>query len=217
MGLRSDEIWTMVNIMTANDKKSTPPTRTDADLVSNAIRLRIAGARRARGLTFDRLASMSGVSKGMLVHIEQGKANPSIATLCKVASALRVSVAELVEMPEEGRSPVRVNPAREPPTLWTGPRGGSAVLLVGTEGPDMLELWEWELRPGERFEAQPHSRGTRELIHVTEGTLALEVDGVTYAVENGGSAVARTERPHAYACTVGTKVRFTMVVFEPEQ
>ena len=33
--------------------------------------------------------------------------------------------------------------------LWRGPRGGTASLLAGSSGPDMLELWAWELRPGE--------------------------------------------------------------------
>ena len=41
----------------------------------------------------------------------------------------------------------------------------------------MLEMWQWELKPGERFEASRHGRGTRELIHVTSGRLFLEVEG----------------------------------------
>lgn len=206
----------MVNILTMNSNKSTT-VDDEAELVSKAIQSRIAATRRARGLTFDQLATLSGVSKGMLVQIEQGKANPSIAILCKVASALRVSVAELVETPDESRSPVRSIPADDAKQLWSGPNGGSAVLLVGTEGPDMLELWHWELHPGERFEAQPHSRGTRELLNVTQGTLELEVDGVSYPLGKGGSAVARTERPHAYACAGSTVTKFTMVVLEPGQ
>lgn len=197
-----------------NSNKSTT-AESEADLVSRAIQSRIGATRHARGLTFDQLAALSGVSKGMLVQIEQGKANPSIGILCKIASALHVSVAELVETPAEGRSPVRLLPPHSATKLWNGPEGGSAVLLVGTEGPNMLELWEWELFPGERFEAQPHSRGTRELIHVTEGTLSLEVDGAAHMVEKTGSAVARTESTHAYACTGRRKTRFTMVVFEP--
>lgn len=202
--------------MTMNTNKSTT-VESEARLVSKAMQSRVAETRRLRGLSFSQLASLSGVSKGMLVQIEQGKANPSIAILCKVASALRVSVAELFEMSDESHSPVRPIPPRETTKLWIGPNGGSAALLVGTEGPDMLELWEWELFPGERFEAQPHSRGTRELLHVTKGTLELEVDGASYPLAKGGSAVARTERPHAYACTGSTTTRFTMVVFEPGQ
>lgn len=206
----------MVTILTMRNNKSTA-VADEADFVTKAIQSRMAAMRRVRGLTFEQLAALSGVSKGMLVQIEQGKANPSIGILCKVAAALRVSVAELVEMGAKSLPPVRSIPAQDATKLWTGPNGGSAVLLVGTEGPDMLELWHWQLHPGERFEAEPHSKGTRELLHVTQGTLELEVDGVSYPLTKGGSAVARTERPHAYACAGSTATKFTMVVFEPGQ
>ena len=191
---------------------------TDKNTLANAVNIAIAGRiserRKAAALSLDRLAELSGVSKGMLVQIEQGRANPSIATLCKVASGLRVSVAELVAVAEGGLSPVRLVTCNEIVPLWKGPKGGSAALLVGSDGPDMLELWSWELRPGERYEAQPHPTGTEELISVSEGTLALEIDGDIYQVTTGSAAFARTVRPHAYACSGCQAVRFTMVVYE---
>lgn len=178
------------------------------DVVSTRIRERRNGKR----LSLDRLAALASVSKGVLVQIENGNANPSIATLCKVAAALGVSVADLVQV--SGQHPAEVLPAGAPRLLWRGPRGGSATLLVGSTGPDMLELWTWELRPGERYDAQAHSQGTEELIHVVRGRLALAFGDVSYVIESGGSAVAHTDRPHAYACDGKKPVQFTMVVAE---
>ena len=178
------------------------------DVVSSRIRQR----RSDRRLSLDKLASLSGVSKGMLVQIESGRANPSIATLCKVAAALGASVADLVQV--SGQHPAEVLPAGAPRLLWRGPKGGSATLLVGSTGPDMLELWSWELRPGERYEAQAHPHGTEELIHVVRGRLALVFGAVSYVIDRGGSAVAHTGRPHAYACDGKKAVAFTMVVAE---
>jgi transcriptional regulator with XRE-family HTH domain len=155
---------------------------------------------------------LSGVSKGMLVQIENGDANPSIATLCKVAAALGASVADLVQV--SGQHPAEVLPAGAPRLLWRGPKGGSATLLVGSAGPDMLELWSWILKPKERYEAQPHPQGTEELIHVVRGRLVLAFGDVSYVIESGGSAVAHTDRPHAYACDGKVPVQFTMVVAE---
>ena len=37
----------------------------------------------------------------------------------------------------------------------------------------MLELWTWNLRPGERYEAPAHPEGTQELIHVAMTQLNL--------------------------------------------
>src|SRR3954465_5513276 len=178
------------------------------DVVSTRIRQR----RSDRRLSLDRLASMAGVSKGMLVQIESGQANPSIATLCKVAAALGASVADLVQV--SGEHPAEVLPAGAPRLLWRGPKGGSATLLVGSSGPDMLELWSWELRPGERYQAQAHPQGTEELLPVVRGRLALAFGDVNYVIDSGGSAVAHTDRPHAYACDGRTAVQFTMVVAE---
>src|SRR3954467_1193486 len=178
------------------------------DVVSTRIRQR----RSDRRLSLDKLASLAGVSKGLLVQIESGRANPSIATLCKVAAALGASVADLVQV--AGQHPAEVLPAGAPRLLWRGPKGGSATLLVGSAGPDMLELWSWELRPGERYEAQAHPHGTQELLHVEQGSLGLAFGEVRYVIPAGGSAVAHTDRPHAYAAEGRRPVRFTMVVAE---
>src|SRR3954469_5982851 len=178
------------------------------DVVSTRIRQR----RSDRRLSLDRLASMAGVSKGLLVQIENGGANPSIATLCKVAAALGASVADLVQI--AGQHPAEVLPAGAPRLLWRGPKGGSATLLVGSSGPDMLELWAWVLKPRERYEAQPHPHGTEELLHVVRGRLVLAFGDVSYVIESGGSAVAHTDRAHAYACDGKKPVQFTMVVAE---
>ena len=173
---------------------------------------RIRARRRDRRLSLDRLASAAGVSKGALVQIENGDANPSIATLCKIAAALGASVADLVQ--PSGQHPADVLPATAPRLLWRGPKGGTATLLVGSPGPDMLELWTWELRAGERYEAPAHPVGTQELIHVLGGALTLAFGEVSYVIAKGGSAVARTDRPHAYACDGRRPATFTMVVSE---
>lgn len=168
--------------------------------------------RHQQELSLDQLSSRASVSKGMLVQIEKGDANPSIATLCKVAAGLGVSVADLVQI--AGHPPIEVIPAGSPRVLWRGPKGGSATFHVGSSGPDMLELWSWEIRPGERYEATPHPDGTQELLNVLEGTLALSSGDVTYLVEEGASALAHTDHAHAYACAGRKPVHFTMVVAE---
>jgi len=173
---------------------------------------RIKARRRDRGLSLDRLAALAGVSKGVLVQIENGEANPSIATLCKLAAALGASVADLVQVSRQ--QPAEVLPAGAPRLLWRGPKGGTATLLVGSAGPDMLELWTWELRPGERYDASAHPEGTQELIHVQQGSLALAFGDVRYVISAGGSAIAHTDRPHAYAAEGKRPARFTMVVAE---
>jgi transcriptional regulator with XRE-family HTH domain len=186
-----------------------------ASAIAATVASRMSALRKAQGLTFDVLARRAAVAKGTLVQIEQENANPSIATLCRLAAALGVSVVDLVAPASDAPLPVNIVGAADARTLWVGPLGGSAVLLAGTKGPDMLEMWQWELKPGERFEAERHGRGTRELIHVTVGKLFLEIDGQESIVAAGATAVAQTDHAHVYANMGKSSVRFLMTVFEP--
>jgi transcriptional regulator with XRE-family HTH domain len=183
--------------------------------IAAKLATRISTLRQAMNLTFDALAERAEVSKGTLVQIEQGNSNPSIATLCRLAAALSVSVADLVSPAADRQTLITIMEANDARTLWTGPQGGSAVLLAGTKGPDMLEMWQWELKPGERFEAGRHGRGTREIIHVSSGKLFLEIEGLGAIVAAGATAMAQTDRPHAYANHGKSPVRFIMTVHEP--
>lgn len=189
-------------------------TEQEAALVATVAK-RLFALRKARGLSFDALAQKAVVAKGTLVQIEQQRGNPSISTLCRLAAALEVSVADLVAPAEAAATALTILRPADARQLWTGPRGGSAVLLAGTPGPDMLEIWHWVLMPDESFDAAVHGHGTREIIHVTDGTLALLVDGETRLVTAGSSAIALTDRPHAYANAGKVPLRFTMTVHEP--
>jgi transcriptional regulator with XRE-family HTH domain len=192
------------------------PTQTSAvngggELIA-LISGRVRELRRERRLSLDALAARAAVSKGMIVQIEKAKSNPSIATLCKVAAAFSVSVADLVNV--SGQQPIEIVPAGPPRLLWRGPKGGAGTFLVGSRGPDMLELWVWEIRPGERHQAPAHPKGTLELLTVEKGELSIAFDQVSYVIGTGASALAHTDRPHAYACVGKKPVRFIMVVAE---
>src|SRR3954447_15634716 len=173
---------TMYHCMVAKRRRGGAARAGEPALLS-VLSARIRARREERRLSLDRLAARSQVSKGMLVHIENGQANPSIATLCKVAAALGASVADLVQVSEQ--QPAEVMPAAAPRLLWRGPKGGTATMLVGSAGPDMLELWTWELRPGERYDAPAHPQRTEELTHVIRGPLTPAFAVFSYAFASG--------------------------------
>lgn len=180
--------------------------------IHSAIAQRVHHFRKQNTLSFDELAKRADISKGMLVQIEKGRANPSIGILCKLASALGVSVADIVNI---ASSPtVTLIQSSDMPILWRGDKGGSAKLLGGTQGPKMIELWRWDMQPSERFDAQAHSRGTTEIIHVESGTLTVTIGSDIHEVGIGSALVALTDVPHSYANTSKIPVIFTMTVYE---
>jgi transcriptional regulator with XRE-family HTH domain len=185
----------------------------DAQAISAALAIRLKQHRKQQKLSLDELSRRAGVSKGMLVEIEKGNANPSIAILCKLAAALGISVADIVNV--ASTPPIHVIEQQDIPVLWTGPAGGSARLLAGSSGPDMVELWRWEMHPGEVFASPGHSHGTVELFHVEQGELQLCVEDTVSTIVAGHAAVARTDAPHHYANHGDGLLIFTMTVAEP--
>ncbi|GAA5042185.1 transcriptional regulator with XRE-family HTH domain [Thermocatellispora tengchongensis] len=184
-----------------------PEPGTLAAAIANNVR-----AQRAhRGLTLDELAARSGVSRGMLVQVEQARTNPSVSTLARIADALGVTVARLVEVADT--PVVRVVHAEDVVTFTHGP--GSARLLVGTDAPAILELWDWRLGPGQHHDGDAHPPGTREMLTVLEGELTLTVYGATHVIRTGEAVLFSADRPHVYANTADRDLRFIMVVTEP--
>lgn len=185
------------------------PRRVEAALAKN-----LREWRAKRGWTQAALATRAGLSKGMLVQIEQAQTNPSIATLCKLANALGVALPRLVEVSDEPE--VRRVSRDDVAWLWHGGSPASvAGLIAGIEAPAPVELWEWRIGPRDGYDGVAHPAGTREIVYVLEGATTVSVGGVDLLLAAGEAAVFRADRPHRYASAGRRATRFVMVVMEP--
>jgi transcriptional regulator with XRE-family HTH domain len=181
--------------------------------LAQAIGARVREERQSRRWTLDQLADAAGVSRRMVVNVEQGASNPSVGTLLRISDALGVGLPALVEPPE--RTPVKVTRHGEGAALWTGGSGGRGLLVAGTQPPDVMELWDWTLAPGEHHLSEAHTEGTKELLHVLQGTLRLAVADEALTLEEGDAVSFPGNLEHSYANTGGQPVRFSLAVFEP--
>ena len=186
----------------------------DAEATANAVARNTRRLRTAKGWSLDQLAARSGVSKGMLVHLEQARTNPSLGTLCKVSETLGVSLAALIELHEQPM--VQVIEPGETVRLWSGVEGSAGDLLAGSDERDHVELWHWSIAAGDGLGSDAHMDGTRELLHVLDGTLTLEVDGEPHPIRAGGAALFHADRAHCYRNEHKRTVRFVMVVLTPD-
>ena len=178
-----------------------------------AIGLRVRQERQSRRWTLDHLAEAAGVSRRMLVNVEQGSVNPSVGTLLRISDALGVGLPALVELPRP--EPVKVTRHGEGAVLWTGESGGRGVLVAGTEPPDVVELWDWTLGPGDRHVSETHAAGTKELAQVQQGTVRVEVGDQVVTLEVGDAVAFPGDVPHSYAHAGTRPARFSLAVFEP--
>ncbi|GAA3368756.1 XRE family transcriptional regulator [Streptomyces sannanensis] len=168
----------------------------DLDLLTQSLGRNVKRWRTERGFTLEALAARAGVSRGMLIQIEQARTNPSLGTVVKIGDALGVSITTLLDF--EGGPQVRVVPPEQAVRMWSSDAGSESILLAGTEAPGPLELWQWRLMPGEGSSSDPHPAGTVELLHVTAGELTLVVGGVEHRVPAGSSASYEAGTEHIY-------------------
>jgi transcriptional regulator with XRE-family HTH domain len=189
---------------------STPPVQEEHRRAAVPIAHAVRRLRSARSWTLDELAARSGISRRLIVQIEQAQANPSIGTLLRLADAFEVALSEL--LPESPTATAGLRPASEELRLWSGPRGGAGRLLIN-RGP--LELWSWTLRPGESHESEAHHAGCVELLTVTTGTLQLDVGGESFTLTTGDSAWFDATDAHAYRNPTRSSTHFTLAVFGP--
>jgi transcriptional regulator with XRE-family HTH domain len=195
--------------MTTHKPTQTPVIATET---LNALAHTVRAAREHKGWTVAALAERSGLSKGMLLQIESARTNPSIGTLIRIANAFGVGVWQLFAAPEDS---IRTATPRDALTLWRSRRGGKAVLLVGSDSPQPVELWEWRLAPGDVYSADAHTRHTFEVIHVRSGTLTLIVGKRRVEIAAGGSVVARMDQRHQYRNEGRSATTMSMVVVDP--
>jgi len=164
---------------------------------------RIRGLRKERGWSVQQLADAGDVSRRMLTDIELGQANPSLATVDRIAHALDTDFAALALPGGE--------PDVEGTLVWQAPDGSRAVLLGATTKP-RAELWRWRLAAGGRYEAEPDQAGAQEIHHVISGRLTLALAAGTRVVSAGQSAVITSDQEYAYANETAEPVVFVRVV-----
>jgi transcriptional regulator with XRE-family HTH domain len=186
---------------------------TDLDHLTQSLARNLKRWRTERGFTLDGLAARAGVSRGMIIQIEQARTNPSVGTTVKIADALGVTITRLLDFDETPK--VRLVPAERAVRMWSTEAGSSTYLLAGTQAPGPLELWSWRLMPGEGSSSDPHPPGTFELIHVTAGELTLIVEGAEHHVPAGASATFEANAPHSYRNDGAEPVEMTMVISVP--
>src|SRR5436190_3996866 len=157
----------------------------------NVRRLRVR-----RGLSLERLAQASGVSRAMLGQIELGQSAPTINVLWKIARALEVTFSALIsERSQQGPSVLRAEHAK---VLTSRDRSFSSRALFPFDEPRRVEFYELRLAAGSVEDADAHPPGTGENLVLTAGTMEIDVAGDTHRLETGDSILFEADTPHAY-------------------
>lgn len=173
----------------------TTPADADTDLTpivgANLRRLRVK-----RGLSLERLARASGVSRAMLGQIELGQSTPTINLLWKISRALAVPFSTLVTAASS--------------RVATVLRGKGAKLLTSADGaftsralspfnaPRNIEFYELRLAARGAEHAEAHAPGTTENLVVSRGAMEIRVGKSKHELAAGDSILFDADVAHSY-------------------
>lgn len=155
----------------------------------------------------EQLSAESGVSRSMLSQVERGAANPTLSVAFRIAQALGVSLAELVEGATAERK-MEVIRRDDPQSIYRD----DDICRIRTLSPLNLEkdveFYEVTLQPGQEMVSPPHFQGTREFLTVQSGKLTVvsgkeeaelrKGDSVQYPADVEHAIVNRSGRPAVF-------------------
>ncbi len=148
--------------------------------------------REARGQTQGQMAKLAAIPRATWGHLETGSANPTLVVLDKVATALQVSIEELIAAP---RTTGRIYPRA---SLRDRRQGDGMIRQLLPDPIPGMVLDRMEIPPRGRVPGVPHMPGTREYFTCESGEVTLAVAGEQWRVGPGDVLVFRGDQRHSY-------------------
>jgi transcriptional regulator with XRE-family HTH domain len=174
-------------------------------LGANLRRLRVR-----RGLSLERLARASGVSRAMLGQIELGQSTPTINVVWKIARSLSVPFSALISHVVRPRAALL--PADRAKVLTSADGNFISRALFPYDESRKVEFYELRLRAHSRELAEAHPAGTTENLVVSAGALDLLVESNRFCLNAGDAVFFEADVPHEYHNNQDTDVVMYLVM-----
>lgn len=180
--------------------------------IAQSISTHLREVRKEKGLSLDKAAALTGVSKAMLGQIERGESSPTIATLWKIATGLECSFSSFLL---DGGSAVLSLASRAQGEFTNDPN--MTVKTLFPFNPETgFEMFELCLTARHEQHSTAHQIGVTEHIHVTKGTLSVFQEGTWQTYVSGEQCLLRADQAHGYRDEVG-ETRFIAVIHYPKR
>ena len=168
-----------------------------------------------KGLSLERLAKLSGVSRAMLGQIELGKSVPTISLLWKVAHALAVPFSALnAESIPSNTVVLRANKSK---VLTSIDGRFKSRALFPYEGERTVEFYEIEIAPGTQEVAEAHAINTIENLVIIKGEVEITVGDEIHILKERDSIFFQADVPHSYKNTGSENAIIYMVMIYAEK
>jgi quercetin dioxygenase-like cupin family protein/DNA-binding XRE family transcriptional regulator len=180
----------------------------DSTIVSGHLSRNMFHLRQAQNLSRSALASLAGLPRSTVTHIESGSDNPSLRNLIKLANGLKVSIEELLARP---RTEVHLTRSVDLSSV-TRSKGAARITQVLPDPISGMSIERVEIEAGGRVIGAPHVQSSKEYITVVSGGLEISVAGETHRLGPGDVIVFPGDQPHRYVNVGRGRVMFLSVV-----
>jgi transcriptional regulator with XRE-family HTH domain len=191
------------------------PSEATGGILNQTVGQNLRRLRTRRGLSLERLAQVSTVSRSMLGQIELGQSAPTINVLWKIAQALDVPFSALLAEAQRGGTQVLTAASTKKLSSMDGSFASRA--LFPFDGPRRVEFYELRLSPGGVEEAAPHAPGTVENLVVNHGNVEIVVGDEVHALSPNDAIVFEADVPHAYKNRGATEAVMYLVMTYSEE
>jgi transcriptional regulator with XRE-family HTH domain len=184
----------------------------EESIIRNIKRLRLG-----RRMTLDRLAVLTGLTKGYLSRIENSKKAPPVSTLSKISDALGTDITEFFikdpARPQESDTSISIT--RKDETLRLGRKGLAPgyiyeALAYRMRGKNMES---YIITVGEKLSPSGFRHEGEEFIHVLRGKLEFTYDRKKYLLNPGDSAYFDASKVHNGKSIGGKNTRFLCIIY----
>jgi transcriptional regulator with XRE-family HTH domain len=152
----------------------------------------------------------------MLSQIERAQANPTVAVVWRLANALGVPLADLLQHAPAPQAPaIALIPAHATPSLRS-PDGLCELRILGPiELAGQFEWYALTVQPGGALESQAHEAGTHEHLTVHSGALQVQAGDVQQKLQSGETARYAVDCQHSIRNPGKSAANAWLVVVHP--
>lgn len=183
------------------------------DNINRIVAENLKQIRERQKMSLDMVSKLTGVSKSMLGQIERGEVNPTITTVWKIATGLKISFSTLINRPEADYEVVRLASIQP---LFEDQGHYRNYPVFSFDDKRRFEVYYIELDVDARLDATPHPDGTQEFITVFSGELSILVSQQTLTAAAGDSVRFKADASHQYRNIGQVLCKVSMIIYYPE-
>ncbi len=168
--------------------------------------------RNIRQMTLDDVAKLTGVSKPMLGQIERGQSSPTINTLWKISTGLKIPLSFFCKQQE---AEFQVAEVEEEGWITNENEGMRAYPLYPFDPVRNVEVFYLEFDSGIRQRSETQRRGVEKYIFLINGTLKVIVGEEEITLTKRQSLRFRADISHEYLNVSDELCTFYDMIFYP--